>query len=121
MTLKDRYIAIRFMEQAIKDAPAGTGEHVVEYLAEKKREVRKLSRRPGRRIFHATWDAFTEIVPLPEWISSREEAEEYIHDEIRIPYVYGPYDCTGQLFTYWTHAAYLGGRWVCYHRITADV
>lgn len=121
MTLRDRYAMIRFMEQAIKDAPKGTGEHVAEYLAEKKREVRKLSRRPSRRIFHATLDAFTEIVQLPERVSSREEAEEYIDEEIRIPYRYGPYDCTGQLFTYWTHAAYLGGRWVCYHRVVADV
>lgn len=121
MTLRDRYAMIRFMEHTIKDAPEGTGEHVAEYLAEKKREVRKLSRRPSRRVFNATWDAYTEIVPLPEWISSREEAEEYIDEGIRIPYRYGPYDCTGQLFTYWTHAAYLGGRWVCYHRVVADV
>lgn len=65
------------------------------------------------------YDSYTLKCFIPCFFSDSEKEE--IYDQIKIPFFYSPYDCTGQRFTagidfYKVH----NGTWI-YHRIGVDV
>ena len=65
------------------------------------------------------YDSYTLKCFIPSFFSDSEKEE--IYDQIKIPFFYSPYDCTGQKFTagvdfYRVH----NGTWI-YHRIGVDI
>lgn len=51
-----------------------------------------------------------------------EKVEEFINDWLRMPYKPSPYDCTGQIFTYWIDWHRNPDGWISYvHRLLKDV
>jgi hypothetical protein len=67
-------------------------------------------------------DGYIVRFPLPEFIKSREDGEEYFMENEYIRYRYTYYDCTGQAFTSWFKLYHRpDGRWWAYHRVSYDV
>ena len=93
-------------------------------LVDLKREMRTFSHRPvsERRIIQADGiDGYTELLPLPEYIETMDEAVSYFEDYEYRPYYPSAYDCTGQAFTSWYKVFIRGGRFWAYHRVSVDV
>ena len=87
-----------------------------------KRSVRRfLHRETQERCFNGDFDGVTKVYPLPEWLSTEEEANEYFKDVEYIYYRPTYFDCTGQLFTSWYKIFSKSGRFWAYHRICRDV
>ena len=92
--------------------------------ADLKHEMRKFSSRPvsERRIIQDDGiDGYTELLPLPEYIETMDEAVSYFEDYEYRPYYPSAYDCTGQAFTSWYKVFVRGGRFWAYHRVSVDV
>ena len=64
---------------------------------------------------------FAELLPLPEYIETMDEAVSYFEDYEYRPYYPSAYDCTGQAFTSWYKVFVRGGRFWAYHRVSVDV
>ena len=82
--------------------------------ADLKREMRTFFHRPvsERRIIQDDGiDGYTELLPLPEYIETMDEAVSYFE----------AYDCTGQAFTSWYKVFVRGGRFWAYHCVSVDV
>ena len=94
-----------------------------EYVTGLKREVRAYNNRErDRRCIHEDdYGYYTMLIEFPDFIQSREEAEDWFDYHERRVYVPSPYDCTGQHMTRWYKLAYRRGRWYCYHGIAVDI
>lgn len=65
------------------------------------------------------YDSYTLKCFIPSFFSDSEKEE--IYDQIKIPFFYSPYDCTGQRFTAGIDFYKVqNGTWI-YHRIGVDV
>lgn len=61
-------------------------------------------------------------LPLPEGIRTAEQADQWFRDNEYLEYQWGPYDCTGQLFTRWYKIHHRpDGRFWAYHSVGRDV
>ena len=92
--------------------------------ADLKREMRAFFHRPvsERRIVQDDGiDGYTELLPLPEYIETMDEAVSYFEDYEYRHYYPSAYDCTGQAFTSWYKVFVRGGRFWAYHRVSVDV
>lgn len=68
------------------------------------------------------YDYFTRKYPLPEYIETKAEAEEYFEEYEWMHCYPSQYDCTGQIFT--TRYCVFqkpDGRWWVYHCMAMDV
>lgn len=93
-------------------------------VKEVKRSIRAYTNRPvsPNRIFGEDIDGLISVFPLPESISSREDAIEFFEENELIVYRPTYYDCTGQLFTSWYKIFQKpDGRFWAYHSIGRDV
>ena len=88
-----------------------------------KREIREFQSRPVQEgtVLDDSVDGFTALLPLPESLSSKEEADEYFRKQLYIHASYSAYDCTGQAFTSWYKIFERRGRFWAYHRVNFDV
>ena len=88
-----------------------------EYLREEERKD------PYKRIVHVD-DSYGcdiwERIDCPEYITTKEEAEEFFNEYYRIPYERKPWDCTGQWFTYHHSVGKAGDRYVIAHLVAMD-
>lgn len=92
--------------------------------ADLKREMRTFFHRPvsERRIIQDDGiDGYTELLPLPEYIETMDEAVSYFEDYEYRNYYPSAYDCTGQAFTSWYKVFVRGGHFWAYHRVSVDV
>lgn len=94
-----------------------------ERIVELKREIRGFYKKADNRkiVKDNGIDGFVELVELPDFLESIEEATEYFEEyEVReaIPSMY---DCTGQAFTSWYKIFERRGRLFAYHSICFDV
>ena len=65
------------------------------------------------------YDSYTMKCFIPSFFSDSEKEE--ICEQIKIPFFYSPYDCTGQRFTAGVDFYEVsGGTWI-YHRIGVDI
>lgn len=63
----------------------------------------------------------TERSLLPKNIKTKEEAEQYFDENMRIEAYNSMYDCTNQIFTAWHSIFKVGNRFLCYHCTARDV
>lgn len=102
------------------DARNGESQTVVSL----KREIRKFTHAPvsERRIIQDDGiDGYTELLPLPAYIKSVNEAISYFEACECKPYYPAAYDCTGQAFTAWYKVFVRRGRYWAYHRVSVDI
>ena len=74
-----------------------------------------------RRIIHADYDEYIELLQLPEEVKTLEIAKTWFDVNERRVCRPSMYDCTGQRFTGSTTFVERNGRWWVYHTIWLDV
>lgn len=74
-----------------------------------------------RRIIRSSYDDFVELVELPAFIRTAEEADEYFMDALFIEPTYAAWDCTGKPFTRYYKLFQRHNRWMAYHFVNYDV
>ena len=114
---------LRIAYGILRIAGRGSTGEFAEKLAELKQEIRRFNKRSSdRRIVKDNGiDGFVELVELPEYLKSTEDATEYFEEyEVRhaIPSMY---DCTGQAFTSWFKVFKRHNKFFAYHSICFDV
>ena len=95
-------------------------------IIKKKRKTRDIykqeNEKPERHIVHDNGiDGYIELLQLPEEITTRETADEWLQYNKYMEYVPSAFDCTGQRFTSWYKLVERNGRWWAYHCISVDV
>lgn len=91
---------------------------------EVKADIRKYLRKPekeGKVIKEYGIDGFISLSPLPEFLKTKEDANEWFNDNEYLRCMPSPYDCTGQAFTNWYKIFKRGDRFWVYHSISFDV
>lgn len=74
-----------------------------------------------RRIIHADYDGYIELLQLPEEVKTLEIAKTWFNVNERRVCRPSMYDCTGQIFTGSTTFVERNGRWWVYHTVYLDV
>ena len=99
-----------------------------EYLDEMKRKIRRANKATnyrfseGETVFANEFESAIFKYPLPAYLTTFEEAEEYFDEYERLYFIASPYDCTGQHFTSWRKIFRKpDGRFWVYHSIGMDV
>ena len=122
MNIKDKWIALHFMEltrlEALKKGITDC-EKCDAYILELKKEIRAYNHRiKDRRVITSDCDSYIELVDVPEGV---EDVDEWFDEnERRICYP-SQYDCTGQLFTMWYKVCRRGSGFKVYHKVGMDV
>ena len=119
--LEIAYEILQIYEEYIKKY--GRTANIEKRITEQKREVRGFHKiKSDRRIVKDNGiDGFVELVELPEYLKSTEDATEYFEEyEVRhaIPSMY---DCTGQAFTSWFKVFKRHNKFFAYQSICFDV
>ena len=132
--LRCKYEAVYFYEHEMLPIARANCEdavlaHAKEHIADLKRAIRTYNHRQEKLLAEPEYlvkdygiDGYVIRFPLPAWVETEEDAEEYFREELELHYRPSMYDCTGQLFTSW-HKIYRkpDGSWWCYHSIACDV
>ncbi len=66
-------------------------------------------------------DGYILLMELPEFLESKEDAEEYFEERHVIHAIPSIYDCTGQAFTSWYKIFKRRNRFFAYHSVSFDV
>ena len=74
-----------------------------------------------RKIIHADYDEYIELLQLPEEVKTLEIAKTWFDVNERRVCRLSMYDCTGQRFTGGTTFVERNGRWWVYHTVYLDV
>lgn len=123
MTLRQRFAFIKFLEASIESF--GCREFADAYLISEKRALRALLKsrdiKDRRIVKDYGIDGFIVRIVLPEWIETKEEADEYFKGNEYMRTRYSAYDCTGDMFTSWYSLFLINGRWVAYHSVGVDL
>ena len=117
------YVLLRYYEAGLTGT-AQNKELVAENAKEVKRAIRKYVGKPAsesRIVKDYGVDGYIVKLPLPERISTADEAEEYFLSQHYIKPVNSPYDCTGRAFTSWYRIFQICGRFYAYHSVSIDV
>ena len=121
------YSDIRFTEQIIRELEKQTGvkaNKVKEHLDDLKRKARRNSKEMSNAVIVKDYgiDGYIVKFPLPENLSSAEDADEYFREYEYLYFYPSPYDCTGQHFTSWYKIFRKpDGRFWAYHSVSVDV
>ena len=111
-----------WMFHELKKQPNSKPEKVEALIIDMKRQLRANSKRmDDRQIVRDGCDSFVAKFPLPEYITTREDAVEYFNEYEYIRMIPSAYDCTGQRFTSWYKIFQKpDGRFWAYHCIEFD-
>ena len=87
-----------------------------------KKEIRAYIKKTNKRKFiKGSDDYYVELITMPEWIRTFDDAEWYFNEHILLKYIPSQYDCTGQLFTCRYKITERNGKYICYHFVGIDV
>lgn len=95
-----------------------------EYVKQLKLDIREYQKLPkdGPEFVHSDSYGYTTIrIPVPEFLKSEEEIEDWFECEHRMICRPSQYDCTGQLFTISHKVVKLHGQTYLYHHIGMDI
>lgn len=124
--LRIAFITVKLFQEIVKkyapDIDPELEEKRNEYIRNKKKEIRDfLKKKSDRRLINESdYGSYTELIELPDFIESKEEATEYFEEEEWRHYYPSPYDCTGQWFTSGYKVFQRRGKWMAYHRMCCD-
>ena len=121
--LKLLYELLALWEDGMKNNEFKNPERAKETIKEYKREIRNWYSKEDkdRHLVKSTSDDYWMKIYLPEYITSKKEADDYFMENEFIEIIPSQYDCTGRLFT----SNYKLGkdsknRWYAYHHISID-
>ena len=122
-TYKDLHFYEWMLNELKKEHPDTDATKIEELIIETKRVLRSKNKKESDGTFIADdWDGYIRKFPLPESITTREDAYEYFREYEYIHYQPTYYDCTGQAFTSWFKIFRKpDGRFWAYHRVSRDV
>lgn len=120
--LRTAYMTLKFL----KETGFEQAEPVQSYIKVLKKDIRDYFKRKeqepqGRIVKSYGIDGFIELIPLPEFLESIEEAKAYFEANKVMVCRHSAYDCTGQLFTCWYKIIERQGKHFAYHRVACDV
>ena len=97
-----------------------------EHYDEVKRAIRRFYKKVCKKAaseetVFGEYDGYIRKYPLPEFLKTKEEAQEYFEEYEWMECAPSMYDCTGQHFTHRYCVFQKGNRWWCYHVIGVDV
>lgn len=96
-------------------------------IKEVKKEIRKRNNKKSesdRRVINNygnSLDGYILRIECPDYVHTKEDAEEWFHENEEMEYHWLPYDCTGQLFTSWYSLFNVNEKWICYHSVGIDI
>ena len=120
------YSDLHFYEQMLSKLKKLTGskpEIIAAKIVDMKRKLRANSKRVDdcQTVYDNGFDVFIAKFPLPEYIETRQDADEYFREYEYIHMAPSAYDCTGQRFTAWYKIFQKpDGRFWAYHCIELD-
>lgn len=122
LDLKVAYEELRFLQEflPVSAKPSTVKEHIMEL----KRSIREYghSEAPSRKIVQDYgFDGYVLKIQLPEYVETKEEAEEYMEEIEKLEMRPTQWDCSGQAFTNWYKVFNTNGSWRAYHSIGFDV
>ena len=112
-----------WMFHELKKQPNSKPEIVEAKIIDMKRQLRANSKHVDDRhtVRDNGIDGFIDKFPLPEYIETRQDADEYFKEYEYIRMIPSAYDCTGQRFTGWYKIFQKpDGRFWAYHCIEFD-
>ena len=112
-----------WMLHELKKQPNSKPEIVEAKIIDMKRQLRANSKHVDDRhtVRDNGIDGFIDKFPLPEYIETRQDADEYFNEYEYIRMIPSAYDCTGQRFTGWYKIFQKpDGRFWAYHCIEFD-
>lgn len=121
-SLRFGYQFVAILQEDLRKNP--NNEKMKRLIDDMKREIRAYTHKPiseERIVKDYGIDGEIVLIPLPERLTSLENAIEYFEDVEKLYYVPSPYDCTGQLFTNWYKVFKRNDRFYAYHSIGRDV
>ena len=124
--LEFAYMAIEIFKDLVNRQPNVDAKLELKrnnYIKDRKKEIREFNKRKRDRRFIKDYgiDGYIELVELPEYLDTKEEAKEYFEEEEWIHCPLTAYDCTGRPFTGWVKIFQRRGKWMAYHRVEFDV
>lgn len=114
----------KVLEEVKEKMPDKDVSSLLTSIKEVKRSIRRYFKTQDEErhiIKYYDIDGYIELFELPKRITSREDAEDYFNEEVRMICIPSAYDCTGQLFTSWYKLFKRRNSWWCYHRVSCDV
>lgn len=101
----------------------GKTESIEKKITEQKREIREFHKKSSDRRIVKDYgiDGYVELVELPEFLQSEQDAEEYFEERETRHAFPSMFDCTGQAFTSWFKVFKRRNRFFAYHSIGFDV
>lgn len=113
-----------WMLHELKKQPNSKPEIVEAKIIDMKRQLRANSKRTDEHqtVHDDGIDGFITKFPLPEYITTRQDADEYFREYEYIRMIPSAYDCTGQRFTAWYKLFQKpDGRFLAYHSVGIDM
>ena len=104
--------------------PEHLAPNVNEHLRLLKEQIRAYTHRPARKeilVRDYGCDGYVVRFPLPAWIETEEQANDYFESRYYMECRPSMYDCTGQLFTSWYTCKFWQGRWWAWHSVARDI
>lgn len=99
-------------------------DKIKRHIIELKCSIREYghSEAPSRKIVQDYgFDGYVLKIQLPEYVETKEEAEEYMEEIEKLEMRPTQWDCSGQAFTNWYKVFNTNGSWRAYHSIGFDV
>ena len=129
---REAHAWIRLLEEALERNGFGKPEGIRKEIADQKREMRRWANRSSaidvgmgfkveRRIVKNDFESGIVLESIPEVFDDEESATEFFEDFLKMEYQWGPYDCTGQIFTTWYKIFKRNGQYWAYHAQAMDV
>ena len=123
--LRAAYEYRRLFEDHLRNCPPELlAPGATESLRLLKEQIRAYTHQPPRKeilVRDYGIDGYIIRFPLPAWIRTKEDAEEYFEEYCYMRCRPTMYDCTGDLFTAWYKVYRHCDRWWAYHSIGCDV
>ena len=122
--LKAAYLLLDYYEKKLDRSKLSDADLLDEHIKEVKREVRRYVHKPTSEdtvVKDYGIDGAMFLIPCPNWVKDKNDAEYWFMGEEFIPEPRSMYDCTGKPFTVFHKPVCRHGKWYMYHQIQFDV
>jgi len=120
--LKIAYDTINLYKEASNRFPEKK-EIIKAHIDDLKKDIRKYYKEQRTMTLVKDYgiDGYIELVALPSFIKTKEEADMYFEENNALRISPSIYDCTGRAFTGWFKTFLRRGRYMAYHSVCFDV
>lgn len=110
----------------LKAEKGSVGTGISEYEKKTKQNIREYHKKKAKsseetRFIAGDYDSYVLLEKLPDFVKTKEQAEEIFDEDYRLIAYPSQFDCTGQKFTTGHKIVKRGDKFYCYHSISLDV